>query len=77
MKILTTFYLFFTSELGEEKMQPIGYLDISRFGLIDLFMSCAPPDVKDSIIQSFVKPMADRELLFPLGWAWIVQIFNK
>jgi len=49
-------YLFFTGELGKEKMEPIGFPDISRFRLVDMFTSCTTSDVKDNIIQSFVKP---------------------
>ena len=49
-------YLFFKSMLGKEMMDPIGYPDISRFRLIDMFTACTSVDVKEDIVKSFTQP---------------------
>lgn len=42
-------YLYFTSILDKEMMEPIGYPNISKFRLVDMFTPCTTPDVKDMI----------------------------
>ena len=49
-------YLFFKSMLGKEMTDPIGYPDISRFRLVDMFSACTSVDVKEDIVKSFAKP---------------------
>jgi len=49
-------YLFFKSMLGKEMTDPIGYPDISRFRLVDMFTACTSVDVKEDIVKSFAKP---------------------
>ena len=49
-------YLFFKNMLGKEMMDPIGYPDISRFRLMDMFTACTSVDVKENIVKSFTQP---------------------
>jgi len=35
---------------------PIGYPDISRFRLVDIFSACTSVDVKEDSVKSFAKP---------------------
>ena len=37
-------------------MDPIGYPDVSKFRMIDMFTACTTSDVKEKIIKSFVVP---------------------
>ena len=36
--------------------EPIGFPNISRFGIIDMFTACTTSDVKEITISSFTKP---------------------
>ena len=49
-------YLYFKSMLGNEMTDPIGYPDVSKFRMIDMFTACTTSDVKEKIIKSFVVP---------------------
>jgi len=46
-------YLFFRSMLDKEMTDPVGYPDIARFRLMDMFTACTSVDVKDNIVKSF------------------------
>ena len=37
---------------------PIGSRDLSVFRMVDMFIACTTPDVKDSILESFCNLMA-------------------
>ena len=49
-------YLFFKYMLGQAATEPIGFPNISRFRIIDMFTACTTSDVKETIISSFTKP---------------------
>lgn len=49
-------YLYFKSVLDKEMTDPVGYPDISRFRLCDMFTACTTTDVKDWILKSFTLP---------------------
>lgn len=49
-------YLYFRSTLNNEMRDPIGYPDVCKFRLLDMFTSCTTEDVKEWILQSFIKP---------------------
>jgi len=49
-------YLYFKSIMKEEMTEPIGYPDICRFRLLDMFSACTTEDVKKWILESFIKP---------------------
>ena len=40
--------------LGQEANEPIGYPDVSRFRIIDMFTACTTSDVMAAILQSFM-----------------------
>ena len=46
-------YLLFKSKLGSEMTQPVGYPDIPKFRLVDMFTACNSSHVKNSILRSF------------------------
>lgn len=46
-------YLFFKSKLGSEITDPVGYANISRFRLVDMFTACNTSTLKNSILSSF------------------------
>lgn len=48
-----TLYEFFLSNLNEEFTEPVGAPNLSRYRLVDMFMSATDQKVKDSIIDSF------------------------
>ena len=43
-------FLLFKRKLNEEMTDPIGYPNISRFRLVDMFTACNTPTLKNSII---------------------------
>ena len=49
-------YLYFKSMLKAEMMDPVGYPDVSKFRMVDMFTACTTADVKEQIIRSFVAP---------------------
>jgi len=49
-------YLFFKYMLGPAATEPVGFPNISRFRIIDMFTACTTSDVKETIISSFTKP---------------------
>ncbi len=49
-------YLYFKSRLQEEMTEPVGFVDLARFRLVDMFTACATQPVKDSILTEFIKP---------------------
>ena len=48
-------YLYFKSIMKEEMMEPIGYPDICRFRLLDMYSACTTEDVKKWILESFIR----------------------
>ena len=44
-------------------MDPIGYPDISRFRLMDMFTACTNVDVKEDIVKSFTQPEGRRRII--------------
>ena len=48
-------YLFFRSYRGIQYTQPAGAPDLPSFRLVDMYMSCTDPDVKEMIISAFTK----------------------
>ena len=40
-------YLYFKNMLGNEMTDPIGYPDVSKFRMIDMFTACTTSDVKE------------------------------
>ena len=49
-------YLYFKSILGKEMADPIGYPDISRFRLCDMFTACITTDAEEWMLKSFTVP---------------------
>ena len=45
-------YLYFKSIMKKEMMDPIGYPDICRFRLLDMYSACTTEDVKKWILDS-------------------------
>ena len=43
-------YLFFKDSLKEEMTDPVGYVNISRFRLVDMFTACNTKGIKNSIL---------------------------
>ena len=54
-KDTTHIYLFFKSMLQEAITEPIGYPNVSRFRIVDMFTACTTSGVKDAILNSFKK----------------------
>ena len=48
-------YVFFRDKLGADFTEPPGAPDLPRFRLIDMYMSCTDPVVKEEIISAFTK----------------------
>ena len=46
-------FLFFRDVLEEEITDPIGFPDIAKFRLVDMFTACSTPKLKASILKSF------------------------
>lgn len=46
-------FLFFRDVLEEEITDPIGFPDIAKFHLVDMFTACSTPKLKASILKSF------------------------
>ena len=52
----TELYKYFKRTLKEHLTHPIGAPNLSTFRIVDMFCSCTHPDVKKSIVSSFLKP---------------------
>ena len=52
-------YLLFRLALNREFTEPVGYPDLPRFRMVDMFTSGTHPSVKESIISSFTKPSSE------------------
>ena len=48
-------YQFFLSNLQEEFTEPVGAPNLSRYRLVDMYMSATDESVKHSIVKSFCK----------------------
>jgi len=49
-------YLYFKDMLKHEMTDPVGYHDVSKFRMIDMFSATTPLNVKEWIVKSFVNP---------------------
>lgn len=56
MEDCSDLYLFFQQTLGREFTKPPGAPSLSRFRLVEMFMSCTDHDIKHQIISSITKP---------------------
>ena len=66
--------------MKEEITEPIGYPDICRFRLLDMFSACKTEDVKKWILESFIKPNGRLQIIVAtvvLAWDWIAQMSEK
>ena len=52
-------YLLFWLALNREFTEPVGYPDLLRFWMVDMFASGTHPSVKESIISSLTKPSSE------------------
>ena len=48
-------YFYFKHRLGPCFTQPVGAPDLPRFRLVDMYMSCTEEEVKEEIVQAFIK----------------------
>ena len=62
-KHCSNLYLHFRRQLGTEFTEPPGAPDLSRFRLVDMYMSCTEQSVKEQIIRGFTQKGSLR-LLF-------------
>ena len=53
-------YIYFQHKLGSSWTYPTGTPDLPRFRLVDMFMSCTDPEVKEDIIKAFTKESSLR-----------------
>ena len=58
MKDCSDLYLFFSACIIEREfiIEPPGAPPLSRFRLVEMFMSCTDHDIKNQIISSFTEP---------------------
>ena len=58
--------------MKEEITDPIGYPDMCRFQLIDMFSACTTEDIKKLIIHLYT-----METIFPAEMSKFYEIFSK
>ena len=46
-------YLYFKDRLGKEMTDPIGFPDVARFRIVDMFTACNTSSIKMSILKNF------------------------
>ena len=56
-------YLFFKSQLGPERTEPVGTVDLARFRLVDMFTACTTANVKTTILESFSKSNSNLRIV--------------
>ena len=61
-------YMYFRQELGADFTEPSGAPDMTRFRLIDMYMSCTEPSVKEEIIRAFTRQSTLRIVIATISF---------
>ena len=45
--------MYFKSSLGNNFTEPPNSVELNKHGLVNMFLGCTPPDVKEELVQQF------------------------
>ena len=69
-------YSYFRTKLKENFTFPIGAPDLPRFKMVDMFTSCVEPEIKDTILESFIKKNNPRILVATVAFGMGINCPN-
>ena len=57
-------FMYFKSSLGNNFTEPPNSVDLNKHGLVNKFLGCTPPDVKEELVQQFTAASSPLRLIF-------------
>ena len=69
-------YMYFKKGLGADFTEPSGAPDLTRFRLVDMYMSCTDPLVKEGIISAFTSKSSLRVVIATIAFGMGIDCPN-
>ena len=57
-------FMYFKSSLGNNFTEPPNSVELNKHGLVNMFLGCTPPDVKEELVQQFTAASTPLRLIF-------------